>query len=210
MADRHFEIIVSGRQLAVLVGSVVVLLIVAFALGVTAGLRTSPVAAKEVAGPVEMVSPPTWPPASEQVAALATPLPRATPLSTAPLREEADISAEPVPSPVPPATPSPTPLATPAPTRPPAPTAVPTRPPARPTAVPGVWLQVAALSQRELAEGVRQRLLAAGYTREQVVIQAVGPLFRVRLGPFPDEVSAGRVAGRLEEMGFERPFLVRE
>ena len=71
MADRHFEIIVSGRQLAVLVVSVVVLLIVAFALGVTAGLRTSPVAAKEVAGPVEMVSPPTWPPASEQVAALA-------------------------------------------------------------------------------------------------------------------------------------------
>ena len=66
------------------------------------------------------------------------------------------------------------------------------------------------MSDRASADGVRQRLLASGYAREQVVVQPVGSLFRVRLGPFPDEVSAGRVAARLEEMGFERPFVVKE
>jgi cell division protein FtsN len=43
-----------------------------------------------------------------------------------------------------------------------------------------------------------------------VAVQPLGTLFRVRLGPFPDVTSAERVAARLQELGFERPFVVKE
>lgn len=209
MAERHFEIIVSSRQLAVGLGLVVVLVAVGFGLGIAAGFRVSPTA--EGRGSLaEAPLPPPEPPVVEQVAVFGTPPPQATPMVLDRGAEPRVAPVGPVPSPVPPATPMPTAVATPVPTRPPSPTAVPTRPPARVTPIPGIWVQVAALSQRDSAEGVRQRLLAMGYTAEQVSIQPMGPLFRVRLGPFPDEVSAGRVSARLEGEGFERPYVVRE
>lgn len=215
MAGRHFEIIASGRQLAVLLGIVVTLMVVAFALGVTAGLRLSdegPTVA-EVAAP-----PPLWPPAAEQVTAWGTAVPLATPLvldtpavaaEEGGVREGVPAAGLPTPPPVPPPTVAPTVPPTP----PPRPTAPPVRPTVaapRPTAMAGVWVQVAALSRQDLADGVRQRLMAVGYTREQVTVQPLGSLFRVRLGPFPDTTSAERVAARLQELGFERPFVVKE
>jgi cell division protein FtsN len=74
----------------------------------------------------------------------------------------------------------------------------------------GRWVQVAALSRREQADGVRQRVIALGFTAAQVVIQATGEgKYRVRLGPFLDEESARRVTSRLHAEGFAGAFLVR-
>ena len=118
--------------------------------------------------------------------------------------------------PSPPATPSLTPtltpfppVVTPEPSLPlPLPTVAPTpRPEPTPVAVTpggGVWVQVAAVSRPDLAEGVVQRVMAFGFKREQLrVLTTQEGRFRVRLGPFPDLESAGRVLGRVQEAGFE-------
>jgi cell division protein FtsN len=133
------------------------------------------------------------------------------------------VAVAPVPSPVwqptPPAFPTivPTPEASPMPiptaTRAPVPTE---RPRALPTVVAAAtgqprWVQVAALGKREQAEGVRNRVVALGYTPRQVLVQsAAGGKFRVRVGPFPDVESAGRVAARLRAEGFGGAFVVNE
>lgn len=90
------------------------------------------------------------------------------------------------------------------PPREPAPTAV-----AQLTA--GVWVQVGALSQARQGEGLRQRVVALGFAPEQVVVSR-GPdgRYRVRLGPFPDEESAGRIIARVRTQGFPDAFMVRE
>jgi cell division protein FtsN len=90
------------------------------------------------------------------------------------------------------------------------------RPKAVPTAAAAVkaeprWVQVAALGKREQADGVRNRVVALGYTPKQVLVQpAPGGKFRVRVGPFPDVESAGRVAARLRAEGFGGAFVVNE
>ena len=74
-----------------------------------------------------------------------------------------------------------------------------------------MWVQIAALSQAELAEGVRQRVVALGFLPTQVVVFAgADGRFRVRLGPFPDLESADRVAARLHAAGFPDAFTIRE
>jgi cell division protein FtsN len=73
------------------------------------------------------------------------------------------------------------------------------------------WVQVAAMGKREQADGVRNRVVALGYTPRQVQVQpAPGGKFRVRVGPFPDAESAGRVAARLRAEGFGGAFVVNE
>jgi len=73
------------------------------------------------------------------------------------------------------------------------------------------WVQVVALGKREQAEGARNRVVALGYTPRQVLVQpAAGGKFRVRVGPFPDVESAGRVAARLRAEGFGGAFVVNE
>ncbi|MGE5236977.1 MAG: SPOR domain-containing protein, partial [Acidobacteriota bacterium] len=99
----------------------------------------------------------------------------------------------------------------------PPPTVAPEPPP--PTAAPatsavagtraGRWVQVAALSRNDLAAGVRHRVVALGFTPGQVVIQAEGGKYRVRLGPFPDQESARRVEARLKAEGFPDAFVVK-
>ncbi|MFZ5786097.1 MAG: SPOR domain-containing protein, partial [Acidobacteriota bacterium] len=49
---------------------------------------------------------------------------------------------------------------------------------------------------------------ALGFKPSQVVVQAAEGKFRVRLGPFPDEESARRVASRLQNEGFPGAFVV--
>jgi cell division protein FtsN len=196
---KYFEIIVSGRQLAAFVAAVAVLILGCFGLGVVVGLQQP--------------APPL--PEPVQVADLT---------STAPTFPAP--AFEPYPSPAPAATLPPIPLeAAPPPTadavaatqapEPPVPTAVPPTPtvPA-PTAAPalaGRWVQVAALSRKDQADGVRTRVMAAGYTGGQVVVlPASAGTYRVRLGPFPDEESAKRVAARLKAGDFPGAFVVRE
>jgi cell division septation protein DedD len=179
LSRRYFEIVITARQLALLIGAVVVLLLVAFGLGVSVGWQEPVTVAGGAPGP--------------------------TPLPTAPF------FAAPEALPVP--TAAPTPVAS-----PPTPTA------ARPTATPAQagrpaaaapagavrWVQVAVVSQAASASDTRNRLVSLGYRRDQVVVEEIGGRFRVRLGPFPDDESARRVAGRLTASGFTGTFVVHE
>ncbi len=71
-------------------------------------------------------------------------------------------------------------------------------------------MQVAAFAKHEQAEGVRNRVIALGFTPRQAAVQpAGGGKFRVRVGPFPDVESAGRVAARLRAEGFGGAFVVK-
>ena len=72
-------------------------------------------------------------------------------------------------------------------------------------------MQVGAFSQQASAERTRAQVLEAGYTAIQAVIELGGDgKYRVRVGPFPDEESAGRVAARLRARGFPGAFTVTE
>jgi len=185
--SRYFEIIITGRQLATLVAGVVLLVAVAFGLGVA----------------VRWLQP-TQAPSHEVIAVAPVGTPVAEPAIVPPL-------ASPVPTPEP--SPVSEPAATPAP--PPAPTE---RPKAQPSPAgalpaskgPGRWVQVAAFGRRDQAEGVRNRVVALGYTPKQAFVQqAGGGKFRVRVGPFLDGESAGRVVARLRAEGFSGAFIVK-
>jgi cell division protein FtsN len=192
VGEKYFEIIITARQLAALLAGVVMLVAVAFGVGVAVG-KLEPREA-----PVQVV--------------VAEPLP--TPFATQPVV-------------VPTVAPPPTPTAAPVPTERPTPAPVATAAPVRATptraaaaspspsagaatgAVPR-WVQVVVVSKPEQAEGARQRVIALGYTGKQAVVQPLGGgKFRVRVGPFPDEESAGRVAARLRAQGFTGAFLVK-
>ena len=71
-------------------------------------------------------------------------------------------------------------------------------------------MQVAALGTRKQADGARTRVMALGFTSKQVVVEAAEGKFRVRVGPFPDGESAGRVAARLRAEGFGGSFVVKQ
>ena len=176
MSGRYFEVVLSGRQLGLLIAAGVALIGLGFVLGIGVGVQQ----------PV---------PPEVHLAALPP-----TPVPTAVIE---------LPTPVP-APPTPEPTAASAPT----PRAESERPIQRlgrlePTGG-GRWVQVAALSRRDQADGVRQRVIAQGFTPAQVVVQSTAEgKFRVRLGPFPDEESARRVTSRLQAQGFGGAFLVR-
>ncbi len=182
--SRYFEIIITGRQLAALVAGVVVLVAVAFGLGVA----------------VRVTQPP--PPAAREVivAAPAPPVAPAQP-TTPPSAPGASATTQAAPPPTAAATPALPPTAVPA-TKTPAASPV-------PKTVPR-WVQVAAFGKRQQADGVRTRVIALGFTPKQAVVQpAAGGKFRIRLGPFPDAESAGRVAARLRAEGFGGAFVVK-
>lgn len=177
---RYFEVIITGRQLAALVVAVALLVAVAFVLGV--GVRA--------------LQPQAGPPLT--AAAAPMPFPQPTP-------------APPPPTAVPTALPAPQPTATipRPPTERPRPAATPAAVAAAPKAA-GRWVQVAALGRHDQAEGVRNRVVALGYTLKQVIVQPAEGKYRVRVGPFPDVESAGRVAARLRAEGFSGSFVVNE
>lgn len=137
---------------------------------------------------------------SERTEEVGAPVEAPTPawdaVGAAPTPAVETILPEETPTPVPP-------TATPEPEREPTATPKP-----RPTVASGRWVQVAAVSRAEQAEGIKQRTVALGFKPAQVVVQAVDGKYRVRLGPFPDEQSARRVAGRLQSEGFPGAFVV--
>jgi|NGEPerStandDraft_6_1074524.scaffolds.fasta_scaffold05318_4 cell division protein FtsN len=182
--SRYFEIIITGRQLAALIAGVALLIVVAFGLGVAVRLL------QPAAAPHEMIA--AAPAAAPVVAPTA---PAAVP-TVAP-------TPQPAPTVVPPAPPAPPPVETEkAKTHVAAPAAAPS--------APGRWVQVAAFAKHEQAEGVKNRVVALGFTPKQAVVEAAGSgKFRVRVGPFPDGESAGRVAARLRAEGFGGAFVVR-
>jgi cell division protein FtsN len=223
---RHFEIIISGRQLAGLIALVAALLLVAFGLGVGVGLLEP--RGGHPAAEARAWQPPAGEPMPADQALVAVAEPTATPdpvllltgEGTSAPRLPGDILAAATPvaalvSPEPAAAAAAATAApTAAPTRPPRPT--PTarpRPSAtpRPTAPPLYWIQVGALSQADQAEGVRQRVIALGFASDQVLVLAgTGGKYRVRLGPFPDQESADRVEARLKMQGFPDAYRLKE
>ena len=199
MPGKYFEIIVSGRQLAAFVAGVGVLILGGFGLGVVVGLQEPAPPLRESVPVADLTSTaPTFPaPAFEPYpspapAATLPPIPlEAAPPPTSDAAAATQVPEPPVPTPVPPTPTVPAPTAAPAPA--------------------GRWVQVAALSRKDQAEGVRTRVMAAGYTAGQVVVlPASAGKYRVRLGPFPDEESAKRVAARLTAGDFPGAFVVRE
>jgi len=178
--NRYFEIIVTGRQLAALVAGVALLVAVAFGLGV--GVRLlQPV--PEPSHEIIVAPPPAFPTVSPPVPTEPPPTPTAAAVATA------------VPTAATAGKPKPQPTATAAPTAPKA---------------AARWVQVAAFGRKDQADGVRNRVVALGYTPKQVVVQpAGGGKFRVRVGPFPDGESAGRVTARLRAEGFSGAFVVK-
>jgi cell division protein FtsN len=220
--ERHFEIIISGRQLAGVIALVAALLLVAFGLGVGVGLLEPRYdRAADRAGA-------TWQPAPYEAmpADRAVPVPQSTPVATpeaAAIRAGDGVLPPALPSDIAATTPAvispgpppsaPSPQITPT-RHPPRPTATPRPKPAatsRPTAVPQFWIQVGAVSRPDQAEGLRQRVVAQGYRPDQVLVLAgTGGKYRVRLGPFPDQESADRVEARLKAQGFPDAYRLKE
>lgn len=185
---RYYQLVASGRQLALFVALVAGLIAAAFFLGVAAGLQKRP-----EYGEVAQASP-----EPEPAVTLPTPVPTPSPIP------EPALVPEPEPTPALTPTPMPTPTALPTPTPRPAPR--PSLPGAK-----GVWVQVAAVSDPRDAEGVRHRVVALGFRPEQVrVLPLASGKYRVRVGPFPDRESGSRVAARLRREGFPQAFEVRE
>jgi len=219
--ERHFEIIASGRQLAGLVALVVLSLLAAFGLGVWVGLlEPSPPAGEAFGESAWRIPESPTVQADQSLVPVGTPppTPAAADLGVLPPVLPSDIAA--VPTVTPTAAPRPgsltpaaevaTPAAVPPTRRPVRPTPRATATP-RPTAPPQFWIQVGALSRPEQAEGVRQRVMALGFRADQVrVLAGTGGKYRIRLGPFPDQESAGRVVARLHDSGFPDAFHLRE
>ncbi|HPS79288.1 MAG TPA: SPOR domain-containing protein [Thermoanaerobaculaceae bacterium] len=205
MSDRYYEVIITGRQMAALVAGVVILVLAAFGLGVAVQLLEPAPVGGAVA--VTAVPPPASLPGPEPQVPTPSPAPAATALETAPVPMAT--AAEVVPPTAKPAPPTLAPASTEAP--PPAPTARAETPEPAVPAVGSVWVQVAAVSRPDLADGVKQRVVAFGFKPDQLhVVTTPNGLFKVRLGAFPDLESAGRVVARLQEAGFEKPFIVKE
>jgi cell division protein FtsN len=221
-AERHFEMIASGRQLAGLIALVAALVLVAFGLGVAVGLL-QPRGARLAETPQTLTaSSGGFSPQAGAATPAAPPVPEPTSgaavTAVAPPMLPADIAAA-----TPPAVATASPVletrgpnavatwaAAPKPT---AATRAAATPKLKPTAtaVPRPWVQVASLGRAEQAEGVRQRVIALGFRAEQVlVLPGTGGKYRVRLGPFPDQESAGRVVARLQATGFPDAFALKE
>jgi len=209
MSPTYYQIDLSGRVLVTLVIVLAGLLVLAFALGYGAAWSTLrppdavPTSSAAYTGlirtptPTEelVVPPPTLP----AMASVATPVATAevTPVPTAP----ATATPQP-PSPIPTR-----PAATVVPTRP----AVPT-PAARPA--DAFWVQVLASSRRTTAEDAARTLdrLGFGAANRRVVESRVAGgnvLYKVQVGPFPDGVSADRVAVRMRDAGFKDAWVVK-
>lgn len=212
----YFEITISSRQLALAVVGVVALILVAFGLGVTVGVQEPAPTRPESTGMVAVAPGPTFVPSAfefspeptsgvvDQLRGEAT----AAAVAATPVGPEMLPAQPPPPTEVPP-TPRPTAEATP----------LPTREAAAPTATEfplprlgrGVWVQVGALTVESGAQNLRRRVLQLGYTPNQVVVQVGNDgKYRVRVGPFPDDESAGRVVARLRADGFPGAFTVKE
>lgn len=181
----------------------VALVLVAFGIGVAVGVQEEHARLVPTPTPVEISgepalrgmavpqSPPTVSPALRPTAA-----PQSVAGAPQPTGPSAARTAESSPAPVI-AAPEPEPVAI--------------RPRATAAPASGHWVQVGAFSLQPSAERARREVLEAGYAPVQVVVElGEDGKYRVRVGPFPDQESAGRVAARLRARGFAGAFTVSE
>jgi cell division septation protein DedD len=207
--DGFHEIQLNGKQLVFLFMAVTVVSVVIFLCGVLVGRGVrvqrgdaDPVAATEASAPAPEIppiasAPAGGPPATaneelsypERLAGTQPPTEKLR--STPPARA----SAAPVDTPVPA-------VASPA-------AAVEAATPAEP-AGSGFAIQLAALREREEADGIVRRLTGKGYPAYVVAPAAGAPsVFRVRVGKFNDRREAESVAARLQKEEQFNPWIVR-
>ena len=190
MGRTYYEIEVTARQLTGLLVLLAVLLVVAFVLGYGAAWsvlsdRSGPPSglvseATPTALPEVVVPTPTEPP---QLSTVDRPEPTAAPtVAVAPTR---------------------------------VPTRVPTRPPATaaPSSRDGFWVQVLAVRTEGAVREARSKLDRLGFPRDHQWVVAAATaggdtLYKVRVGPFPDRVSADRVVRRMAAGDFPDAWVV--
>jgi DedD protein len=215
--DGFHEIQLNGKQLVFLFMAITVVSVVIFLCGVLVGrgVRTERASTEPAAAvaPVADAQPAPPPPATVAAPAGAPAtaneaLTYANRLAgTDPPKEQLTSSTTPAAAPAPSA---PAPAAAPAPAKS-APAATPAGPPvAAEPAGPGFAIQLAALRQREEADGVARRLTSKGYPAYVLAPDAgAPPVFRVRVGKFKDRREADAVAARLQKEEQFNPWIVR-
>jgi cell division septation protein DedD len=225
------EIQLSGKQLAFLFMTTVVLLVGVFLLGVSVG-RGARVTAAAPAPPADLVTNP-------ETAMAAPPTQQASPdnltASVALQGSAAAVAAKPAapntqtpstpaqtPQPLPPpaashpsdtvaevkAPPaSSTPAKPPAPVTP-APNAAATATPAKPAATTSGWyVQVDSFRSRANADALVAKLKGKGF--DAYIVDTPKPLNRVRIGPYPQRAAADSVAAQLKKDGYSSPIVSR-
>lgn len=188
MSRSYYVIELSARWLTVLLVALALVMVLAFALGYGAAWS--------------VLSGDRAPVGTAALGAAATPtdIPEVvipTPVETG--------SQEPTAVPEPSATPTPEPT--------PEPTAVPTPRPSPTAEVSDFFVQVLASSRQATVEDARDRLVGLGFPRDSqqvITVRDAGaaPLYKLRLGPFPDRSSADRVAFRMSAAGFPDAWVV--
>ncbi|MGQ9495992.1 MAG: SPOR domain-containing protein [Thermoanaerobaculaceae bacterium] len=201
---RYYELVLSGPQLALILSVLAAMLLLAFGLGVAVGLgqpekeKTPALKAREL---VEVVA------ASDQSGSEM----RQVQEQPTAMSRVSGTALEPTPTPSPSLLAEKAPLAQLSPTPElalPVATLSPSPPPRKP-AQEEIWVQVAAVREKRHADGIRQRVIAQGFRPNQVkIVQGSEGKYRVKVGPFPDRESGGRVAQRLGASGFPNAFMV--
>jgi DedD protein len=231
--DGFHEIQLNGKQLVFLFMAVTVVSVVIFLCGVLVGrgVRTERAATEPATETAVAEAAPAPPPAAVSAPAgapatanetltyanrLASSEPPKEQLSPAGQQAAAPKPSTPAPAPAPAtsaAAASPAKQTTPPPAPAPAapPPAVAAGPPvATEPSGPGFAIQLAALRQREEADGVARRLTSKGYPAYVMAPDAGAPsVFRVRVGKFKDRREADAVAARLQKEEQFNPWIVR-
>ncbi len=186
MSRSYYVIELSARWLTVLLVSLALVMVLAFALGY--GAAWSVLSNEE--NPQGMTA--------LQAAATPTSIPEVV------IPTSVQVSTT-----EPTATPPPEPTATPS----PEPTVAPTKRP-EPTAAPDeFFVQVVAVAKKQSVEEAQTKLEGLGFSSDRqhlITVQDPGsqPLYKLRIGPFPDRTSADRVARRMSAAGFQNAWVV--
>lgn len=187
MSNRSYYVIeLSAQWLTVLLVALALVMVLAFALGYGAAWSVFS-SEQEVQGITALQAAVT--PTSIPEVVIPTSIPVATAAATV--------------------TPPPEPTTTPI----PEPTVPPTPQP-EPTAAPNeFYVQVVAVAKRDSVEQAQAKLEDLGFGSDRqhlITVQDPGspPLFKLRIGPFPDRTSADRVARRMSAAGFQNAWVV--
>jgi len=186
MSRSYYVIELSARWLTVLLIALALVMVIAFALGYGAAwsVLTAEQTDGEITAPQAAATPTEIP---EVVIPTAVATPAAEPTATSPPSPTATPSPEPTTSP----TPQPTPT----------------------VAVTEFFVQVLASAKQQSVDAARTRLEGLGFAGDHqhlITVQdaGAGVLFKLRIGPFPDRISADRVAQRMSAEGFPDAWVV--
>ena len=185
MSRSYYVIELSARWLTVLLIALALVMVIAFALGY--GAAWSVLTAELTQGEMTAL----------QAAATPTEIPEVVIPTSVPTH-----AAEPTAT-------SPPPTATPS----PEPTAPPTPQPTPTAAVTEFFVQVLASAKQQSVDAARARLEGLGFAGDHqhlITVEDVGAgvLYKLRIGPFPDRISADRVAQRMSAEGFPDAWVV--